>query len=261
MQFKTGLVFGDIHFKAKEYGERGGHDERSWEAFLKYVSTRKWDYVINLGDTMDFPYLHRKAKMIETEKRRIQKDYAFANEQVTRLTDRIYRHNPRAEIIFIEGNHDEFVYKNLIANFPVLEDAVLTVDKGLMLKERGIKWIPYWTDHSKYLQIGKAIFLHGLYTNQSHFKKMYGPYGTNSVFYGHVHDMQCYTPIIAQENKLVIQSLGCLCSYDQPYLNGSPTNWQQGFAEFKFYPDGRFDYVCRRIFDHEIRIEDKIYKH
>lgn len=259
MKYKSGLVFGDTHFKHKEIGDIGGQDDKTWEAFLKYVKDHRYDEVIHLGDIMDFPYLNKKSTARDVENQRIQKCYNYANKQLTRFTDAIYRNNAKAKIRIIEGNHDHWIIDNLYAAQPLVIGTVPTVDKGLFLKGRGIQYIPYWTDHKQFVQIGKAIFIHGLYVCQNHPKKHFGIYGENSVFYGHLHDEQCYTPITVQDDKPVVQSIGCLASYDQPYLKGRPTNWRQSIAEFEFYPDGKFSYRTIKIFDHQIREKGKVY--
>lgn len=47
------------------------------------------------------------------------------------------------------------------------------------------------------------------------------------------------------------QSIGCLCEYDQAYMKGKPSNWQQGFMVLFLLPNGNYMYYTPRIFDHK----------
>jgi hypothetical protein len=50
---------------------------------------------------------------------------------------------------------------------------------------------------------------------------------------------------------IVGQSIGCLCEYDQAYMKGKPSNWQQGFMVLFLLPNGNYTYYTPRIFDHQ----------
>ena len=52
------------------------------------------------------------------------------------------------------------------------------------------------------------------------------------------------------DNTKVAHSMGCLCDYNQEYMRGRPTKWQQGFGVFYFWPDGKFNFYPVMIFDH-----------
>lgn len=65
------------------------------------------------------------------------------------------------------------------------------------------------------------------------------------------HDVQSFSLVSMGDNHTRIgQSLGCLCKYQQPYLQGKPTKWQQAFATFYFSPGGNFQYYVTQIFNH-----------
>ncbi|MHC4621321.1 MAG: hypothetical protein ACYTEQ_26560, partial [Planctomycetota bacterium] len=101
----------------------------------------------------------------------------------------------------------------------------------LHLDERGIKWVRSWSKSELY-KIGKAIFHHGPYSNMHHAKKTALNYG-EPTFYGHTHDIQAFSEIQHGNNKTIMaQSLGCLCEYEQPYIRGRPTRWQQAFGRW-----------------------------
>ncbi len=171
-------------------------------------------------------------------------DYAYANEFLDRQQKLIRGKNPKCEMVIISGNHDIRPLK-VIEKDPRYE-GLIEFDRNLRLRERNIKYIKYWEKGEIYT-IGHASFVHGLYVNDHHAKKMVSQFGTN-IFYGHTHDVQTYSLTYKGANKTIVgQSLGCLCRYDMPYVQGKPTRWQQAFAIFEFFPNGQFTYNLIRI--------------
>ena len=220
------------------------------------MADHKWDEVIYIGDFMDFDCIshHNKNKLREVAGKTIWKDYDVGNQ----ILDRHQKLAPGAKFTLIEGNHEFRIEAYIDAN-PQME-GMIEVEKGLRLKERGINWIPFWSKGTVY-KIGKARFVHGLYITQYHARKHVEAYGEN-VFYGHTHDVQCYSKELHGADKTMVgQSLGCLCRYDQKYMKGKPSKWQQAFAVFHFFPDGFFEYFIVRIFKSRfVSPEGKVYE-
>ena len=230
-------------------------DTHSLAAVEKVMFDYKWDEIIQLGDFLDLDCIssHNVNRLRTVAGKTIQKDFDAGN----KILDRWQRLAPKSKITILEGNHDERMLRYLDAN-PQLVGA-LEVPKGLRLKERGIQWVPYWSQGELY-KIGNAYFAHGQYTNEFHAKKMVSRFGVN-IFYGHNHELQSYSLVLRGENKtLVGQSMGCLCRYDQSWLQGRPTNWQQAFATFHFFDDGFFTYNVVRIFKHRFYYQGKEYR-
>jgi len=224
-------------------------DRRSLNAVEQFIKEHKWDEIIQLGDFMDFDCIssHNKNKLRQIEGKRLLLDYDEGNEILDRwqkLTD--------AQITILEGNH-EFRVQNYIEANPQLEGWI-EVPTCLKLKKRKINWIPFWSEGKTY-DVGKATFIHGKVTTDFHTKKMAYTYGRN-IFYGHTHDIQCYSVQTAgNDNTYVAQSLGCLCNYNQQYMRGGPSKWQQAVCVFHFYEDGFFTYNIIRIFKHRFFYE------
>lgn len=234
------IVLPDPHIRAKA----GGEDKRSIAAVEKYIKDAKPDEIICIGDFMDFDCISthndRKPRLVEGET--IAADYEAGN----KVLDRWQKLAPR--IVLLEGNHDYRV-ERFIDEYPRMAGS-LEVEKALKLKERGIKWVRSWSEGELY-KIGNASFIHGIYVNDHHAKKHVEAFGT-SIFYGHTHDIQLYSKVTAGDNKTIVgQSLGCLCDYNQQYMNGKPNRWQQAFAEFWVRPDGYFNYTVTMIFNHK----------
>lgn len=215
-----------------------------------------WDEVIYLGDLMDWDFIskHNENNRRSQEKRRIKAEYDYAND----FLDFHQKQAPGAKFTLIEGNHD-YRIEDYIDKHPE-EEGSIEMETALQLIKRKIKWVRYWS-RGELHKIGHAIFIHGRYTNLYHAKKHVDSYGTN-VFYGHTHDIQQISKELMGDNKtLVGQSLGCLCRYDQKYMRGAPSKWQQGFGVFHFFPDGYFTYFVIRIFKHRfLSPEGKVYQ-
>lgn len=222
------------------------HDEKALSLVEKYMAAHTWDGVLYIGDMLDFDSISNfnKGKGRALEGKRIALDYDMANKILDRHQQMVWNNNPYAKFVLLEGNHEERMERYVDEN-PQIEGMV-EVAVGLKLEHRKFQWIRSWSK-GEIFKIGKANFVHGLYTNAYHPAKMATKFGGN-IFYGHTHDMMCH----AVSNQLdaakvhVGQSLGCLC-LPQGYMKGAPTNWQQGFGIFYFLPDGNFTYYTPRI--------------
>ncbi len=239
MTIRKVLALSDIHYPYE--------DKKTMKAVEKYMATQKWDELIYLGDVLDFDCVssHNKKKPGLTAGKSVQADYDYVNKIFDRHRGIV---GPNCKINFIQGNHDQRI-ERWIEEFPAMK-GILEVQKGLKLKERGINWVPYWSTGVVY-KIGKASFIHGRYTNDTHAKKHVSAYGT-STFYGHLHDRQLYSLTHNGDNKTIIgESLGCLCDYRQYWAKGYPNRWQQAFGIFYFLPNGNFTHYVPSIFDHK----------
>ena len=248
------LVSPDLHFRAKG----GGLDKRAWNCMLQYAAAHEWDAHINLGDVMDFSYIseYNRGKPGKVAGENFFRDYEYANKRLDEVGQAL---GACPTHYILEGNHDERV-KRYLAYHPELVGSI-DVPHGLRLAERGWTWVPFWSlGHS--VQIGKAMFIHGRYTNEYHAKYSVHHYNKN-IFYAHKHDVMCYSRsshggyrrlpqsrLYTSDNTTMVgQSLGCLCQLDQEYMQGAPTNWQHAFGTFFFFADGNFTYYVTLIFN------------
>lgn len=222
-------------------------DVKALSAVEKYMAAHRWDGLLYIGDFLDFDMISsfNVGKPRLTQNRYIEGDYAHANKILDRHQAIVRKRNPKAKFVLLEGNHEERITR-FIDSIPALQ-GTLEVENGLRLEERGIEWIQCWSKGEVY-KIGHATFTHGLYTNKYHAAKMLDAEAA-SIFYGHTHDMMCIPRTRRDKNDLQVgQSLGCLCEIEQSYMKGKPSNWNQGFGVFFFYPDGTYTYYTPRIF-------------
>ena len=224
------------------------HDKLTLRAVEKYMAAHRWDGYINLGDLCDFNELSRfnegfPGRIAE----RVDQTFAAVNEILDRHQAIIRKRNPDARYILIEGNHD-YRAVTYTEKHPELGDS-LNVPKNLHLASRGFEWVPSWSK-GKLFKLGNAYFMHGLITSKYHAAVMAARYGVPT-YYGHTHDIQEFPMVLHGADKTIVgKSLGCLCRYDQAYMKGTPSNWQQAVSTFFVLPNGFYTEYTSRIFNH-----------
>lgn len=229
------LVLPDLHIP--------NEDPNAVNAVLAYANDHKpWDELILLGDLMDMNCIssHNAGNLRAIEAQNLMDDYDKGNTFLDRLE------GLARKTVYLQGNHEYRVERYINAN-PQLKGSI-EPEKQLHLAQRGIKWIKSWEKGEMY-KVGKAVFVHGLYHNEFHAKSMVLAFESN-IFYGHLHDIMSYPKVNKGEhNTKTAQSLGCLCRYNQTYILGKPTKWQQAFGIFYFLPNGNFNYYIPMIFN------------
>jgi predicted phosphodiesterase len=241
------LILPDIHYPRE--------DKRTMAAVEKYMDSQSWDYLIYLGDVGDFDCIsgHNAGKPRLTSGQAIAKDYKYIN---ARLENHARIVGPKTKMIWIKGNHDERP-ERIVDEFPAYEGQIEVENNVELIKNGRITYLNFWRGNES-AELGHATFIHGQYTSEHHAKAHVMAYGCN-VFYGHLHDFQQYSKVWRGDNKTIMgQSLGCLCSYNQPYMRGRPNKWQQGFGVFYFQPNGFFNYFPTMIFNHQFIAPDGV---
>jgi predicted phosphodiesterase len=233
-------------------------DKQAVKSVLSYAKSQRWDGCLQLGDFMDWDFISRwtKENARRVEGQRFIREYEGANKFLDEIQSAVRARNPKAKIVILEGNHDNRI-EQVIDKTPMFE-GMIEMEKNLHFKERGILYWKYWT-HRKPFQIGKALFIHGEYTNDAHAKKHALNFGKN-LFYGHTHDHQLYSKT-TMGRTIQAESLGTLSRYDLVYMGRKPSNWSQCFATFYFKPNGTFNHYVTNIFNGEFIAPDgKEYK-
>jgi predicted phosphodiesterase len=239
MSVRRILVLPDIHAPY--------HDAKAIGAILHYASTQHVDELVQLGDYVDADAVngHDEGKRRTQEGRRLKDEYDVANELLDQITDAVRVKNSGAKLVMLKGNH-EWRVDRWVDRHPEVEGLV-EVEHALRLSQRGVKWVESYP-HGELHQMGKLYAAHGAYTNKYHSTKHLDEYGINLI-YGHVHSIQLSSkPVFGLSHKTVEAiSIGCLCNYDLPYIQGRPTKWQHAFAEVHVWGDGSFNVLPVRI--------------
>lgn len=236
--------------------------KKSLKVVEQYIEEHVWDCLIIIGDFLDYYTISRfnEGHPGMLEGKTILKEIQEGEKVLDRLLSKVRAKNKECRVIYLEGNHEARAYQ-FATMFPHLK-GMIEPEIALKLEEKGVEYYRSWSQ-SEGVQIGKAYFTHGRYTNMHHAKKMVESYDEN-VFYGHTHDVNSYNKTSFGTGKSKVgQSLGHLCLYPKEvdYTKRSPKNWQEAFATFYFQPSGDFNYYITRIFHNQfISPEGKLYK-
>lgn len=232
------LVLPDIHAPF--------HDMKAIGSILSYASTQHVDELVQLGDYVDADAVnaHDEGKRRTQEGRRLIDEYSVANELLDQLTDAVRVKNRGAKLVMLKGNH-EWRVDRWVDKHPEVEGLV-EVENGLRLTARGVHWVQSYPYGEAY-KMGKLHAIHGAYTNKYHAAKHLDEYGINLI-YGHVHSIQTASkPGHGGMKTTEAISIGCLCDYNLPYLQGRPSKWQHAFAEVHVWDNGNFNVLPVRI--------------
>ena len=204
------------------------HDEIAVSTAIEIVRGEHPDYLIHVGDVVDFKSI---SKYLDSSWTEAQTTADFEIDSANKVLDRFDAVMPKhGKTVYLEGNHDRRLELFFIQHAAKLGSAFkgISIQDQMGIERRGYKYIstkfqPYRIDEHH-----KLSFLHGWYTNKYHAAKTVINAG-QSVMYGHAHDFQVYTCIhLDKEAPRIGMSIGCLCQFRQSYLNGMPMNWAHG---------------------------------
>ena len=226
------------------------HDMKAIGAFMNYAATQHVDEFVQLGDYVDADAVnaHDEGKRRTQEGRRLKDEYDVANELLDQLTDAVRIRHRGTKLVMLKGNH-EWRVDRWVDRHPEIE-GLIEVENALRLQARGVHWVESYP-HGEAYKMGRLHAIHGSYTNKYHAAKHLDEYGIDLI-YGHVHSIQVASR--PSRNKLRTTeaiSIGCLCDYALPYLQGRPSKWQHAFAEVHLWEGGAFNVLPVRIHDGE----------
>lgn len=239
---KTEICLADFHIPY--------HQPDVVAAVLKYAKDLNPDYVVYLGDLLDFYQISRwvrnpEAVSIDGE---LYAGRQFLYESKDAFGD--------ATHYFIEGNHEKRLQDFLFSKSPELS-SLRALQLGspdmLDLDRLDIEYVQthdWMSTYEEPFRIGKLYHLHGhelirnsaaIYIARNTLMKT-----LDNVIIGHHHTVQDhYEHGIGKEKLIGAWSVGCLCDLHPDYM---PINrWINGFAEIHYSDDGRF-----RVINHSI---------
>jgi predicted phosphodiesterase len=212
--------------------------------------------IIIIGDFMDMEsvshWLENRKKTLEGK--RVLKEYEHAN---TLLNYMVKNAGSQLEdVYYLEGNH-EFWMRDYVDKNPQVE-GLLELQQNIKLANNKVKLS--FVDMNAYLQVGKAFFTHGMYTNKYHAFKHVDMIGKN-IFYGHVHDIQMFTKagLADPHDKQMACSIGCLCDMSPSYMKNRPHNWMHGIMLMDVLKNGNFTPLVIPIIGGKASILGKTY--
>jgi predicted phosphodiesterase len=216
-----------------------GMDRDAVEAFL--TDLKKWDpdEIVLLGDIVEcggFLAAHHTLGYVAQTEYSWQDDIACGNW----FLDRVMEAAPRAEIHYLEGNHEDRVERWVVdQTMRHNRDAeflrsMLAPDKLMRLEERGIKFYrrgektcptlpPGW------LKLGKVFFVHELGSGKNAASSAVGRTGGN-VVYAHTHQEDTSSLVLPGVGLVKAFNPGCLCLRQPLWRHSNPTGWSHGYG-------------------------------
>lgn len=218
-------IIGDIHLPFQ--------DDRVLNYCLNLIKKEKPDMIVANGDILDFPGLSRYNQVPNFVKSTLTDELSLGWSFFSDLR----RENPKAEIVFIEGNHEFRLRSYTIRLAPNLYDCI-DLERDLKLKDLRIKYIrtqegtAKWTDtfiDVEGIKIGhwdnasNPIIPAGMTIRSIMQKKV----KINSVVQSHIHRAAIIWDTNEEGKARFGLEVPCLCK--NPFYTGS-VNWQRGMA-------------------------------
>jgi predicted phosphodiesterase len=233
------LWLSDIHIP--------NHDIVALTAAIKYGLEQQVNCVVIGGDLLDnTPFTRFDHKPTLNDARQYFEDTInFLN--ILRNTF------PKAEIFFMEGNHDHWYTKWLMTKAPMLfTDSYYQLEERLMLNKVGIKFIK----QERLVQAGKLFLAHGHTLIRGVFTPVNGARGIflrgkSSCLIGHVHSTSNHSETNLKGDIINCYTTGCLCVLHPDY-DPHNTKHNQGFAHITINNAGQYRVNNIRVVNGEI---------
>lgn len=251
---KTFIATFDLHYG---FERKGGHkvplhDEKAWNAVVKFAQDFRPDTWILGGDFLDCGSIshHNKNKPGQTEGFKLAQDAEAGKELfINPVVDNSDKH------VYMVGNHERWLL-DLVDERPALE-GILEVENLLDLD--GWQIIP----QGGALDLGKLTFIHGdTISGGEHVAKAAVINYERSIRFGHFHTYQTYTKTSPQNYKNAKTGIAvpCLCTKTPGYGAGKPNKWVQGFNFGYIHDNGFFNDYVATIIDGKFTVNGKTYK-
>jgi len=239
---KVAVVLSDIHIPY--------HDRDALSIALAYTKDIAPDTIVLNGDIVDFYAVSRFQKdpmRIDTLQSEIDETRAL----LTLLRD----DHPKADIIYVMGNHEIRLEKFLIERASALTSLrCLSLDDLFGFSSNDIQF----SDTSTML--GNLEVTHGEYARKNPGSSVRGHFdkSASSVLIGHVHKLNTSRYTNNWGVHTIIEN-GCLCGLSPEYSRKN--NWQQGFSVVYYSPkNGEFIVKQHNIVSGVMITEDKVYQ-
>ena len=271
---KTAVVIPDSqngYLQDMETGELTPfHDRKCWDLAIQLIKETKPDTVVLLGDMLDLAewslnYQRQPEMFYTTQATLIELHWWLA---------KIRKIVPKAEIIYLEGNHEDRITRAIVENMKsaymlksaddIEGDPMLSIQNMLGLNSLDIKYIDNYPDNKYWLNDDLVCF-HG--NNVSSVPgKTAGNYVKDAratAIMGHSHRLEMASKTIygrrGSKTYRAI-SLGCLCEIGgKTPGTKEEQNWQNSLGVVK-YTEDTFEIYPLLIHNHSIIWNDKLMK-
>lgn len=212
MKYEKSIFLSDFHIPYQ--------DDTCVNIVSKFMAKFKPDYIFLLGDIIDFYSISRFDKDPE-RLTSLQDDLDLT---ITHLY-KIRQENPKAKIIYFEGNHCQRLMRYLWQHPEISKLKVLQLNNLLEFGKLKIEFIPWnknYDFHGYQIEHGEIVRKHSGYTARGMMEKR----GVSGIS-GHSHRLGTHYLSNCGGDYVWLEN-GCLCNRDPEYVK-SP-NWTNGFS-------------------------------
>jgi len=245
------VSFGDMHGSLM--------DKEAVSALLEDLKAINPDEIVLGGDMLEcggFLARHQPIGFVATSEYSFQDDV----EACSWFLDQLAKVAPKAEIVYLEGNHEDRVERWIVdvvrAHGRDAEFLLQLNSPQRLLKtaERGIVYIrrnavedglpPGW------IKRGKMYFTHELAGGVSGAAKAAAKTAGNVTFF-HTHQESAATQVFPSVGIVKAFCPGCLCERQPLWRHSQPTNWSHGYGIDVIAQSGNFQHISVPIWDGE----------
>lgn len=217
---KTGIFLSDMHIP----------ENINLDSIFEYMKDLQPDYVILGGDIIDATGLHQSESMRADQ---INMDWYKRDTSILKTVfSSVKKTCPKAEIVFLEGNHEER-WTRVVRRYPKVFKEIVNLKRDSIPKGLNVKWIPYG-NYKSFFKLGDTIFVHGTIYPDAHAKKYALDHTPHKCIYGHLHHFQAYTtrkPLTTMSPRYAVTA-GGLSKTTPEWKKGAPNQWVNGFISF-----------------------------
>lgn len=238
-------------------------NDKAVELVLKFIKDYQPDFIHLVGDIVSFD----KVSSYTPDPRNhisLESEIALTKKFLDRLSYHVTKANPKAQIIWYDGNHEERIIKYLFKNAAAManirdeedDDYIISIPHILELKKRGIKHHGYkeeTTMHGICIEHGDIARQKGGYTGHAMLTKR-----MKSGISGHTHRLNHIMQTHSSKEYFWIEN-GCLCNlkFHSPYSRYQ--DWQNGFS-IASYDKGKWYPQIVPIIDDQMFVNGKQYR-
>lgn len=233
------LIMSDIHAPYQ--------DNEAITLALNYGKQHKINTVILNGDIIDFCLLSRFEK--DPKARNVKEEF----DTCRAILVSIRKAFPKADIIWLKGNHDIRYEKWLFLKAPeIFDDSYYLLEERLQLNDLKIKLL----DEKILIKAGKLNITHGHLTIRGVFAPVNSARGVYlrtkvSTLISHVHNSSEHTEKDLNDGMVTCWSIGCLCTLS-PNYDSQSTKHNTGFAHVTIENNGDYHVQNKRIHNGKI---------
>lgn len=233
-------------------------DPQAAAAFLRDLAVLDPREIVMLGDHVDVGGMfsvHPPTYILD-----MGYSYEKDCEEANLFLDEIQANAPRAEIHYLEGNHEQHIERWAARNVRHERDAKAHAEamgpySKLRLKERRIKYYPMHSNHMGLsvrgtIKLGKCYYTHGFTASQFATHRHLVKYGANIV-HGHTHRAQEYRTNIVAAGTIGAWCPGTLAMRFPYYHHTNPGEHTHGYGLELVKRNGMFLHINVPIIDGE----------